>query len=49
MEELEETGWKSTANKNEEELKDVDMKILLDEADKERRDSQDLVAIPRKV
>ena len=49
MEELEEAGWKATENKDENEFKDIDIKTLFDEADQERRDSEDLVAIPRKV
>ena len=49
MEELEEAGWKATENKSDEEIKDIDMKEMFDAADQERRDSQDLVAVPRKV
>ena len=49
MEELEDAGWKATENKTDDEIKDIDMKEMFDEADQERRDSQDLVAIPRKV
>ena len=30
-------------------MREIDMKEMFDEADQERRDSQDLVAIPRKV
>ena len=49
MEELEEAGWKATENKTDDEIKDIDMKEMFAEADQERRDSQDLVAIPKKV
>ena len=49
MEELEEAGWTEAENKDEEEIKDINMKAMFDEADKKRRDSQDLVIIPRKV
>ena len=49
MEELVDAGWKVTENKTEDEIKDIDMKAMFDAADEERRDSQDLVAIPRKV
>ena len=49
MEELEDAGWKATEKKTNNEIKDLDMKEMLDEADQERSDSQDLVAIPRKV
>ena len=49
MEELEEAGWKATENKTDEEIKDIDMKEMFDAADQERRDSQDLVAVPRRV
>ena len=48
MEELEEAGWKATENKNEVEIKDIDIKAMFDEADQERRDSEDLV-VPKKV
>jgi hypothetical protein len=49
MEELKEAGWKATENKTVDDIKDIDMKEMFDEADQERRDSQDLVIIPRKV
>ena len=49
MEELVDAGWEVTENKTEDEIKDIDMKAMFDAADEERRDSQDLVAIPRKV
>ena len=49
MEDLEEAGWKATENKTDEEITEIDMKEMFAEADQERRDSQDLVTIPRKV
>ena len=49
MEELEEAGWIATENKTDDEVKEIYMKDIFEEADQERRDSQDLVAIPRKV
>ena len=44
MEELEEAGWRAA-----EENKDIDMKAMFDEADKERRNSGEIIPIPRKV
>jgi hypothetical protein len=49
MEELEEAGWKAKENKTDEEIKDIDMKEMFDAADQERRNSQDLPAVPRRV
>ena len=49
MEELEDAGWKATENKTDEEITEIDMKEMFAEADQERRDSQDLDAIPKKV
>ena len=42
---LEDAGWKVTENKNEEQIKDIDMKAIFDEADKER----ELVEVSKKV
>ena len=49
MKELEEAGWEATGNKTDDEIKNIDMKEMFDEADQERRNSHDLVAVPRKV
>ena len=49
MEELAEAGWKASENMTDDEINDIDLKEMFEEADQERRDSQDLVAIPRKV
>ena len=49
MEELVDAGWEVTENKTEDEIYDIDMKAMFAAADEERWDSQDLVAIPRKV
>ena len=49
MEDLKDAGWNIDENKTEEEINDIDMKAMFDNADQERRDSQDLVAFPRKV
>ena len=35
MEELEDAGWKATENKTDDEIKDIDMKEMFDEADQE--------------
>ena len=48
MEELEEAGWKASENMTDEEIKDIDLNEMFEEADQERRDSPDLVVIPRK-
>ena len=49
MEDLEDAGWNIDENKTEEEINDIDMMAMFDDADQERRDSQELVALPRKV
>ena len=49
MKDLEVAGWKIDENKTEDKINDIDMKAMFDDADQERRDSQDLVAFPRKV
>ena len=49
MEELEDAGWEASDERSKEEYSDKDIKAMFEQADTERRDSEELVAIPRKV
>ena len=49
MGDLVDAGWKVTELKNEEEIKDIDMKAMFDDAEVLRRNSKEIVDIPKKV
>ena len=48
MEELEEAGWESNAERNED-ISYKDMKVQVELADNERRDSVELISAQRKT
>ena len=49
MEELEEAGWKASGKQNEEGISDHEIQAMFEEADIERRNSEVLAVVPRKV
>ena len=50
MGELEDSGWKADTAKESEDMADMDMKNLLQEADNQRRNSKELIVeAPRRV
>ena len=47
---MKEAGWEVNANDNgEDEMNDIDIHAIIEEADQERRSSEDLVTVPRRV
>ena len=47
---MKEAGWEVNENNNgEDEMNDIDIHAIIEEADQERRSSEDLAAVPRRV
>ena len=46
---MKEAGWEVNGNNGDDDINDIDIHAIIEEADQERRSSEDLVAVPRRV